>query len=523
MANVANFGGQAKASHTFAQIPSATIPRSKFDRSHGIKTTFDSGYLIPIYMDEALPGDTFSLRMQSFCRMATPIAALMDNLYMDFFFFAVPNRLLWDNWKLFMGERVDPADDPSIYSVPIVTAHSIAEQTLQDYLCLPVGRTVEYNALHTRAYNLIWNEWFRDQNLQDSVVVDTDNGPDTYTDYVLLRRGKRHDYFTSCLPWPQKGDPVAIPLGTTAPVVGTGNKPLVDIGTSTDLNMRGINTDGNVRFSSTPASSGDLYWGSDTGLEADLTNAAAATINDIRQAFQIQKLLERDARGGTRYTEIVRSHFSVISPDARMQRPEYLGGGSTRINIHPVSSTNQSANVDLGELAAFGTQASDGIGFTKSFTEHCTLLGLVNVRADLTYQQGKERMWDRQSRYDYYWPSLAQIGEQAVLSREIYSTGAAGDTDVFGYQERYGEYRYKQSRVTGEFRSAASTPLDLWHLALDFASRPTLNDTFIQDQPPIDRVVQVPSEPEFIGDFFFDLKCARPMPTYGVPGLIDHF
>lgn len=514
--------------HSFARVPNVEIPRSQFDRSHGHKTTFDAGYLVPVFVDEALPGDTFNVRMTAFARLATPIFPLMDNIRLDTFFFAVPVRLIWDNFQRFMGEQPNPGDSTD-FTVPISTspAGGYAEDSLQDYMGLPTKVAgFEHDVLFTRAYNLIYNEWFRDQNLQNSVTVDTDDGPDTVTNYTLLRRGKRHDYFTSALPWPQKGDAVTLPLGTSAPVVPDGTVPTLQ--GITDL------TPGNLNVTNTAALFIGGYGGTtqnaefvNSGLETDLSAATAATINALRQAFQIQRLLERDARGGTRYTEIVRSHFGVTSPDARLQRPEYLGGGSQAVSINPIAQTSSTDGTSpQANLAAYGTAVINGHGFAKSFTEHCVIIGLMNARADLTYQQGLPRMWSRQTRYDFYWPALANIGEQTVLNKEIYCQGTAGGADddgVFGYQERYAEYRYKPSQITGRFRSNCTAPLDAWHLSQDFGSLPALNDSFIQDNPPMDRVVAVPTEPDFICDMHFQFKAARPMPMFGVPGLIDHF
>jgi len=499
-------GGKQKGrgDSPFAQVPKASIQRSVFNRSHSLKTTFDAGLLIPIYMDEALPGDTFTLRMNSFARLATPLKPIMDNLHMETFFFAVPNRLLWQNWKRFMGEQDTPADSTD-FVVPQVNFDlgNPVNGSISDYFGIPTpiasGAAGNCSAFWHRAYNFIYNEWFRDQNLSQPQPRATSNGPDTESQYKLMRRGKRHDYFTSCLPWPMKALNATSSVGI--PVTSTAETILFSTGAS-NTGMKSAGGLPNVSdLQATSTVNAGVAWSYDA-TDTERTGLEVLT-NQLRQSMQIQKLLERDARGGTRYTEMIKAHFGVTSPDARQQRPEYLGGGYAPVTINPIAQTGfsatdvQVATTPQGNLAGIGT-ASMVTGFHKSFTEHCTLLGLVCVRADQTYQFGLERMFRRTTRFDYFWPVLAQIGEQAVLQEEI-NTGNADVTAVFGYQERYAEYRYKESKITGLFRSvifpSLTGSLDLWHLAQDYTGDIILNDLFIEENPPIDRIIAVPSEP----------------------------
>ena len=548
--------------HRFSDAPAMYMRRSKFDRSHVYKTTFNSGKLIPIFIDEVLPGDTTRMSVNYFARMATPIKPFMDNIYLDWFFFFVPNRLVWEHWQNFCFEQDDP-DDSTDYVIPGITAADNSGNayvgSLWDYFGLPVntsGNLSGVSALPFRGVYLIWNEWFRDENLQKSVkiqkgdaceVLDSTRSADQpswlfASDAKIVRgfacppRGKRHDYFTSAFPWTQKGPGVSIGLAGTAPIQGSFSISGFQTGTVTaedsDNSLQALAVAGkNGRISgypeiaSWPTKNVTVGGLTQSGLYANLDESSIFTINSLRTAFQMQKFYERLARGGSRYTEVLRSFFGVVSPDARLQRPEFLGSFTKMVNVNPIAQTSATNDTSpQGNLSAYGVTAAKFHGFTKSFVEHGYIIGFVCARADLTYQQGINKMWLRSTVYDFYWPTFAHLGEQAIELREIYAQGTAADTTVFGYQERYAEYRYKPSQITGKFRSSVTGGnLDVWHLSQFFKNAPTLNEEFITENPPISRIIAVPSEPEFLLDVGFRYTTVRPMPMFGTPGLVDHF
>lgn len=538
--------------YNFAQNPQVGVSRSRFKRNSDNKTTFNTGDLIPIYLDEVLPGDTHQIDVACVMRMATPIFPVMDNAYCDFYFFFVPNRLLWEHWKEFMGENKQTAWTPKTeYSVPQVTAPKGGweEGTLADYLGLPTKvEGISVSALPGRAYGLIYNEWFRNQNVTQPTLVEVtdatttgkNDGSATNDSAITLAKplkaAKAFDYYTGALPEPQKGEPISIPLSGPAKVRMYDDRNLTipfektidfENGVGYNSSMYNAGNSGTDYKNSVAIVTGkdeDEDIGASAYLGTDLSSVTAATINQLRQAFQIQKLLEKDARGGTRYREVLREHFGVISPDSRMQIPEYLGGYRLPINVSQVIQTSSSDDTSpLGNTAALSVTTMNKPMFTKSFTEHGFIMGLAVVRTDQTYQQGIERMWSRKGRYDYYWPVLANIGEQAILNKEIYAQGNAKDNEAFGYQEAWADYRYKPSKVTGLFRSNAKQSLDAWHYAQDYDALPTLSTAWMeQGEAEMKRTLAVQSQPDFIADFYFMNKTTRCMPVYSIPGLIDH-
>lgn len=559
------------AESRFASNPTnIDIPRSKFERNCSVKTSFNVGDIVPFYIDEVLPGDTFQIKTSKVVRLQTLITPIMDNLYLDTYYFFVPNRLVWSHWREFNGENTQSAWIPSVeYEVPQITAPSggWSVGTIADYMGVPTGvEGLSVNALPFRAYALVMNEWFRDQNLTDPLNIPVDdstvagvNTGNYVTDVAKgglpFKAAKYHDYFTSCLPSPQKGPDVLIP------VAESGNLPVYALGdlvpnltattgyglvgysaaskTSPYRTLSGLQSGASsvVTTSSYKLSAPESIASQPDKTDSSLFtpanlwavqsgNASAASINQLRLAFQLQKLYEKDARGGTRYIEILKAHFGVTSPDARLQRPEYLGGDRLPIHINQViqqSSTNSSS--PLGNTAAYSLTADSHGDFIKSFVEHGFVIGVMVARYDHTYQQGLERFWSRKTRFDYYWPVFANIGEQAVKNKEIFAQGTTKDDEVFGYQEAWADYRYKPSRVSGEMRSSAAQSLDAWHLADDYESLPYLSDSWIrEDKSNVDRCLAVSSKVsnQVFADLYVQNTTTRPMPLYSIPGLIDH-
>lgn len=535
----------------FSRVAQTEITRSTFDRSHGLKTAFDSGYLVPVELQEVVPSDTVEMDAKVLARLAPVVTPVMDNVFMDLHAFFVPSRLIWNNFTKMMGERKNPNDsiDYLVPTVDMVKGDNFAVGGLADYFGLPVqqltdeGGAIPVSVLPFRAYQKIWDDWYRDENLQDSVIQNSSELDDTTSDVskwtTLRKRGKRYDYFTSCLPWPQRGEGVNLPLGGTAPIASDGPFKLTDgtnggaVGQTASNILQIVNADGksigDANGVTVTAVNGKVL-GYEGGLVADMSEATAATINSLRMAFQLQRMLESDARGGTRYVEIIRNHFKTICPDARLQRSEFLGSSRIPITFTPITQTSESGTTPQGNLAATA-HAFGNLRFTRSFSEHGYLIILASVHCDLNYQQGVDRLWSRSGRYDFYWPTLAHLGEQAVLNKEIYaqgndvvdSDGNKIDDEVFGYQERYAEMRYNPSRITGKMRSGEHGSLDVWHLAQDFSDLPVLSSEFICEDPPLDRVLAVTEgEPQIIADFYLGQKWTRPLPVFSIPGLIDH-
>lgn len=539
---------KSSSQHSFAMVPGVDIPRASFKRNMNYKTTLNAGYLVPIFLDEVLPGDTFNLNLTSFARITSPLKyPIMDNLYMDFQFFFVPIRLVYADYEKFFGSsagREGNWEYDDSHLMPGITAPSGGwqEHSIADYFGLPTGvENIRVNALPFRCYNQIIADWYRPSSYElESPEVKIDSTDDNDSLYVLQKRMKRADYFTAGLPAPQRGPGVDLPLGEIAPVRGNGLGLGLTDGTYSGTLNSGANADsvrhawqGALGTAVGTVANDEWHSGNDkvlgvttdssmSGLVADLSQVSAISINSLRQAFQLQRALERDQRGGVRYISQLLSHFGVRSPDARLQRSEYLGGGSTPIQIHTVANT-AGGDDPQASLTAYGVSSKSGVGFVKSFVEHGYVIGLASVRADLTYQQGIPRMFDRWARFDFYYPVFAHLGEQIIKNKEIFAQGTSSDDEPFAYQERFGEYRYGVSKITGQFRSTNPLTLDAYHLAQKFNNLPTLNSEFLMENVPMSRVKAVTDGPDFLYDSYISLNCVRPMPLFGVPGLVDHF
>lgn len=552
--------------YTFSSHPAdIDIKRSKINKNCSVKTSFNVGDLIPFYVDEVLPGETRQIKTSEVVRLQTLVTPVMDNIFMDIYYFYVPSRILWSHWREFMGENTTaPWIQTTTYTVPQITSPSGGWNvgTIADYFGIPTGVDgLSVNALPFRAYAMICNEWFRDENLTTpcnvpltDATVTGSNGGTYVTDVVLggkpFKAAKMHDYFTSCLRAPQKGPDVTIPLGTTAGVFtsatdypfsafprdanndaypirlkNTDNGGVLS-NSDKEVYLSGYQNKNGLAADSTPHTvSGEAVSLYPSNLYADLTNATAASINQLRLAFQIQKFYERAARGGTRYREMLKSHFGVTSPDARMQIPEYLGGSRCNLNVNQVVQNSESGTTPQGHVAAYSQTNHSHGDFIKSFTEHGYIMGLAVVRYDHTYQNGVERMWSRKSMFDFYFPEFANIGEQSVLNKEIFAQGLPKDNETFGYQEAWAEYRYKPSHVTGEMRSSYAQSLDSWHLADDYSTLPSLSDAWIrEDKSNVDRCLAVQSSVsnQCFADIYVQSAVTLPMPLYSIPGLMDH-